>query len=106
MLSARDVVVIVDALVSGALPGTVLVFDEIPAGPGFGNGGTHGVGVAQAVHLAGELGALPRRLWFVGVEVAEAGYGEALSAAARSAVPRAVDEVKRLLLGAVEDAAV
>lgn len=105
MLHVRDVVVIVDAMMSGAVPGTVLVLDEIPPGPGFGNRGTHGVGVVQAVHLAGTLGTLPRQLWFVGVEVAQAGYGEALSAAAGSAVPRAVDEVKRLLLGAVEDAA-
>ncbi len=77
-----DEVVVVDAVVSGCDPGTVLTLDvshdPLPS-QGWGSGGTHALGLAAAVELARALGRLPRRLVVVGVEGAAVNPGEGLS---------------------------
>jgi hydrogenase maturation protease len=100
LIAGRGLVVIVDAVVSGAAPGTVQVLTpaELPLSGTFGAAGTHGVGLAEAVELAAVLGRLPERLVVVGVEVdAPPGEASAMSTAVGAAVPHAVSAVLDVL---------
>jgi hydrogenase maturation protease len=93
--TGADHVVVVDAAVSGAAPGTVHRFDAraepLPARSL--RSSTHGFGVADAVELARALGRLPPRLDVYAVEAADVGAGSGLS----PAVARAVEELARAL---------
>ncbi len=96
-------VILVDAVKSGAPPGTVHCFDAgvlpprevMPLS-------THGINVIDAVELGRRLGRLPQRLAIVGVEIArEDAFVEELSPAVAAAVPRArerlLEEIRRML---------
>lgn len=102
---AHDLVVVVDAVVSGAEPGTVRVLEvgETPVSTqtwaALGVGGTHAFGLAEAVELARVLGRLPERVSLVLVEAADVTPGAPLSAAVAAAVPRAVDAVLSAVAG-------
>lgn len=95
----RDVAlaVVVDAVRSGAEPGTVHVIEAGRDAPPLaehawartGRGGTHAFGLAAAVELSRALGSLPGRLVLVGVEAAGFEHGAGLS----GPVARALDEV-------------
>lgn len=83
--SGRDRVVVVDAIRSGAPPGTIhtiTVGDQWAAYdlPG-GSHGTHDFGLASAIALGQALGTLPGQLEVVGVEGASFVPGEPLSPA-------------------------
>ena len=95
-LEGEDEVVLVDALSSGAAPGTVHVFEAgaepLPARL-FGSSSTHALGLAEAVELARSLGRLPRRVLVYGIEGAAFDYGTGLSPEVESAVGRVVEEV-------------
>jgi hydrogenase maturation protease len=92
-----DVVVVVDAIRSGAEAGTVTVtvVDEAPLPARSGGGGTHGFGVAEAVELARALGRLPARLVLVGVELADATLGTPVTEEVQGAVDQAARAVLR-----------
>lgn len=91
----RDEVVVVDAMVSGASPGTVQRFNlrEDALSSSTTLHSTHALSVTDAVQLAKALGRLPQQLVLYVVEAAEVGYGEALS----PAVERAVEPLARRL---------
>ncbi len=104
-----DQVIIVDAVYSGADPGTIHRLDahseSVPHS--FLRASSHSFGVAEAIELARVLGKLPRRVVVYGVEGREFGYGDELSAAARAAVARAVEKIVKeihILRGASPDA--
>lgn len=103
LMDDRDVVVIIDAIVSGAAPGSVLVRlvgpgdAPLPARTDPGPAGTHGLGLATAIELARALDRLPSRVAIVGVEAIGFEPGQPLSAPVRAAVPRAVEAVLALL---------
>jgi hydrogenase maturation protease len=95
----HEQVVVVDAVVSGAEPGTVQVI-EVGAAPvapqtwaALGVGGTHAFGLGESVELARVLGRLPGQVRLVLVEVQDFTHGAPLSDAVADAVPRAVDAV-------------
>ena len=75
-------VILVDAVFSGAMPGTTHHFDltgeALPAS--FAKPTTHAVGVAEAVELARALGKLPPCVEFYGVEGQSYDYGYPLTA--------------------------
>lgn len=84
----HDLVIVVDAMVSGADPGTITQWDAhsqtLPAAV-FPKG-SHVFGLAEAVAMARLLGRLPPRLIVIGIEGAEFRMGAPLSpAVARSA---------------------
>lgn len=92
-----DEVVIVDAMVSGRAPGSLMIVDatreRLPAG-GWGSGGTHAMGLADAVELARALGRMPRWLVVVGIEIDNVlATGDGLSAHAAAARDAAVETV-------------
>jgi hydrogenase maturation protease len=67
---AADHVVIVDAVRTGAPPGTVHRWDlfELCGAPPTASGGTHDLGIATTIALAGALGRLPLAAVVIGIE--------------------------------------
>lgn len=99
-----DVAIVVDAVRSGAAPGTLTVLEVGSSGQDFGSlgarldpgpAGTHGFGLPGAIELARALDRLPARVVVVGIEAVGFEHGAALSPALRSALPAAVDTVLR-----------
>jgi hydrogenase maturation protease len=92
----RDAVVVIDAVRSGAAPGTVHRVDvserPLPAELG-GASSTHAVGVGEAIELARVLNRLPPRVVVFGVEGERFEAGTGLSAAVTAAVDPLVDAI-------------
>jgi hydrogenase maturation protease len=95
--------VVVDAVRSGAAPGTLHRLDLDPRAPdaperlgraGGWRAGTHGTGPAEALGLGRVTGHLPDRLVVVGVEVADTRPGPYLSTAVAGVVDDAVALVR------------
>jgi hydrogenase maturation protease len=90
-----DEVFVVDAVRSGAPPGTITRFevpgDTVPVR--YFHYSTHAFSVAEAIELGRELGLLPRRLVVVGIEGGEFGAGEDPTPAVRAAVDRLTREL-------------
>ena len=90
----------IDAVRTGAAPGSVLRFD-VGAGPLpvelRGPASSHLLGVGEAIELARALGRLPARIELIGIE------GEAFTTGAEltEAAARGVEEVVSALLAAV-----
>jgi hydrogenase maturation protease len=109
--SGRELVVVIDAVRSGAPPGTVQVLrlgadqDGGAAATWLtpGHGGTHDFGIDAVVGLAAALGTLPSALVLVGVEGSSFDYGAALSPAVARELQTAVAEVKAQVAGAAPD---
>ncbi len=97
----HDIVVLVDAVRSGAPPGRLHVLDAGAAADAMGSaawaatgrGGTHALGVAQVLGLARALGRLPDRLVLIGVEAESFDHGAPLTPQVRDAVPDAAAAV-------------
>ncbi len=98
----RAVTVVVDALRSGAAPGTVRTMTiSADAGspapwPSDRPRGTHDFGVTWAVDLARSLGTLPDVLHLVGIEGVTFGAGERMTEAVRAAIPVAAERTLAL----------
>ena len=103
----RSWAVVVDAVVSGADPGTLTVLELGADDPGARDwsrlalGGTHAFGLGEAVELSRVLGRLPERVTLVGVEAADVTPGADLTPEVARAVPVAVECVRSLLETAV-----
>jgi hydrogenase maturation protease len=97
----RDTVVLVDAVRSGAEPGTVHRVDvsdgPLPARLR-SSSSTHAVGVGEAIELARALDRLPPRVLVFGVEGARFEAGTKLSAA----VDAAIDPLVKTILAELE----
>ena len=95
-----DTVILIDAVQSGAAPGTVHRLDAHaqPIAKKFFRFSTHAFGLAEAVELARALGRLPPRLVVYGVEGKsfEAGIGlsPAVEAATQVVVERVLGELR------------
>jgi hydrogenase maturation protease len=94
-----DVAIVIDAISTpggGRAPGTLIRAEADEAGrlPGElrSSLSSHGLGVGEAIGLAGALGRAPRVVVH-GVEVADVTAGAPLSAAVRGAVPQLVSAV-------------
>lgn len=92
----RPFVVVVDAMRSGAEPGTIRRFSPDDARHPSRNAlhSSHAFGIFEAVRLADALGESPDRLVLYGVEVEDTGYGDTLT----PAVARAVEPLVRRIL--------
>ncbi|MCL1600549.1 MAG: hydrogenase maturation protease [Actinomycetia bacterium] len=95
--SETDDVVVVDAMRSGARPGTVRSFDvrETPL-PGETFASTHSFGPAAGIELARALGRMPTSIEVIGIEAGDLTVGVNLS----PPVVQAVHEVTRRLASA------
>jgi hydrogenase maturation protease len=91
-------VVLVDAIRSGAAPGTIHRVDVSRAPvPALlrGSSSTHAVGVGEAIELARELGRLPERVVVYGVEGACFDAGEGLTVEVTEGVDSLANAVMR-----------
>jgi hydrogenase maturation protease len=95
-LPAADVLVLVDAMRSGAAPGRVAVLDEGEVPPGSA-ANTHDLGLADVIGLARALDRVPAQLVVVAIEAAHFDHGVPMSTAVRDAVPAAVRAVVDVL---------
>jgi hydrogenase maturation protease len=90
-------VVVVDAVITGAPPGTISVWDAHTAdlaGRWF-RCSTHFLGVAEAVGIARNLNCLPRRLRIYGIEARRFEPGSRPSAAVMKGVEEAAEQIVR-----------
>ncbi len=93
---------VVDAVTSGAVPGTLIRFDAsetaVPA-QAF-RSSTHAFGIGEAIELARALGRMPARVVVYGVEGEEFQSGEGMTprveAAVEPAVSAVLDDLARL----------
>ena len=93
--AGADLGLLVDAVSSGAEPGTVHRLDATaePVPATVFRGSTHAFGVAEVVELGRALGRLPGRLLIFGVEGAAFSAGDELTPAVAAAVEPLVDEL-------------
>jgi hydrogenase maturation protease len=92
--------VFVDAVVSGAPPGTVYILEWQPGiaqARGVERASSHGFGLREVLELAAALGRLPEQVLICGIEVASTEPGERLTPEVAAAVPEAVDTLYQLL---------
>jgi len=98
-----DLAVVVDAVQSGAAPGTVQLIElDITSGRGAagdpsGTTSTHGIGVAGVFRLARAVGSAPKRVVVVGIEGQDFSQGTGLSPAVDRAVEHAARHVAELI---------
>lgn len=95
-----ELALVVDAVHSGAEPGTLHRFDAgaAPVPAAVFRSSTHAFGVGEAVELSRVLGTLPARVVLFGVEGEEFAAGEGLTAP----VEAAVEPAARLMLEELE----
>lgn len=91
-----DLVILIDAVHSGAAPGTIHRFDaraqQIPSA--FFHYSTHAFSIAEAIELARALDQLPPRLIVYGIEGKDFSSGENLSPEVAAAVEEVARQVK------------
>ena len=94
-----DLAVVIDAMRSGAPPGTVRMFEltetSVSSTPGVTS--THGISLSGVLRLAQAIDQAPDRVVFVGIEGDDFGRGPGLSSAVDAAIPVAVREVVDLI---------
>lgn len=94
--NGADLALVVDAVSSGAEPGTIHRFDAsddaVPAT--VFRGSTHALGVGEAIELARTLGRLPARVLLYGIEGERFSAGDRLSPAVAVAVERLAPELR------------
>jgi hydrogenase maturation protease len=102
-LADSEAAVLIDAMCSGAEPGTVRSFDagaQSPPAQMFRHS-THAIGIAQAIELGRALRKLPRQLIVYGIEGQNFDAGTQLSPAVESSVEtvtrRVLEEAHQLL---------
>jgi len=90
-----DSVIVVDAMVSGRAPGTVVRHDvgAEPLPVSAFSGSSHSFGLAEAIEIARALGTLPSRLVVYAIEVEATVLGAPLSPPVVDAVHRVVEAI-------------
>ena len=103
LMDRCDRLILVDAVVSGAPPGTVHRERWRPGlleGRGVERASSHGLGLREVLALAASLGRLPAQVGLWGVEIVSTAPGEGLSPAVAAALPAIVARLRRELEGA------
>lgn len=91
-----EVVIVIDAVRSGAPPGSLLRIETAAIAAGAAECSSHAFGLADAVALGHALDALPARLAVFGIEAARLDGGE-FSPEVEAAIPRLAAEVARFV---------
>ena len=98
MYGAGNIAVVIDAVSSGATPGTIHVWrDERQIAHPVPSTGSHALGVADAIALGRALDRLPQTLVVVGVEVGDTSPGHGLSPAVTAAVADVVAVIAEIV---------
>jgi len=95
-LESTENAVVIDAVRSGAEPGTIHTFDAAggPLPTGCFRCSTHAFGLAEAIELTRSLGRLPRTLRVYGVEGRDFSTGAALSKGIGEAIENTAERVR------------
>jgi hydrogenase maturation protease len=98
--AGRSPVVMIDAVKTGAPPGTVHRFpaDELPAGIGIGQS-SHLVALVDTIAMGKLLGRLPQGLVVIGIEATDFDHGRDMTPPVAAAVETAVRAVLEELGG-------
>lgn len=89
-----DDVIIVDAIHSGAPPGTVKLYNPLDEPlPAATFASSHAIGVAETIEMGRRLGRLPRRLRVYGIEAELLTSGTTISPAVATAIDQVVGEI-------------
>ncbi|KAB8187817.1 hydrogenase maturation protease [Microbispora catharanthi] len=94
--SGAALAIVVDAVSSGAPPGTVHMPLQMPVHPPV-RAGSHSLGLADAVELGRALGRLPDELVVAGIEGGDFTPGAPMTAPVLAAVRRTADELRERL---------
>jgi len=100
LIAGLDAAILVDAVQSGAPPGTLhKLIEEDLLDFSAGTGSTHRWGTAETLSLGRKLAPedLPERIFIIGVEAVQFTLGEGLSPAVRNAIPEAVEMIDEIL---------
>lgn len=91
-----EMVILIDAVLSGAPPGTIHELDAHaqPIPSNFFSYSTHAFSVGEAIELARILNYLPPRLLLIGIEGKDFAYGMGLSPEVDEALARVVNSIK------------
>lgn len=103
LLEDADTVILLDAVKTGAPPGTLVTRsrDELPRH--FSHVlSPHQIGMKEVLGAAQLCGTLPRALTLVGVEAQHTDFCRPMSAEVREAVPQALELVETLIARALE----
>ena len=97
--NADQDVIIVDAMVSGGPPGSIIEIDAVAERlPNEGQLlSSHGISLADAVELARLLQRMPKRLTVLGVEAQSFGQLDEVSPVVAEAIPNVVRRINELL---------
>ena len=100
LIAGLDAAILVDAVQSGAPPGTLhKLAEEDLLDFGEGTGSAHGWGTAETLSLGRQLAPedLPERIFIIGVEAVQFTLGEGLSPAVEASIPMAVEMINGIL---------
>ena len=100
LIAGLDAAILVDAVLSGAPPGTLhKLAEEDLLDFGEGTGSAHGWGTAETLSLGRQLAPedLPESIFVIGVEAVQFELGEGLSPAVEASIPRAVEMINEIL---------
>ena len=102
LMAETDYLVIVDAVVSGAEPGTLhwqLWKMGVAASRGVERASSHGFGVEELLQMARALGKLPERVELWGIEIACTAPGRGLTPAVARAADALVSKLEAHAMG-------
>lgn len=100
LIAGLDAAILVDAVQSGAPPGTLhKLTEEDLLNFGEGTGSAHGWGAAETLSLGRQLSPddLPERIFIIGVEAVQFNLGEGLSPAVEASIPKAINMINQLI---------
>jgi len=100
LIAGLDAAILVDAVQSGAPPGTLhKLTEEDLLDFSAGTGSAHRWGTAETLSLGRKLApeGLPERIIIIGVEAVQFTLGEGLSPAVRNAIPEALEMINEIL---------
>jgi hydrogenase maturation protease len=92
-----DLAIVIDALCSGSIPGSVRVVDLTAKGASTSTTSTHGINLSGVLRLARVVDQAPARVIVVGIEGTDFGKGTGFSPAVDAAIPEAVGVVVDLI---------
>jgi hydrogenase maturation protease len=101
LMAETDHLIIVDAVVSDALPGALHRQPwkaEALASRGVERASSHGFGVGELLQMAASLGKLPDEVELWGIEIASTEPGQGLSPQVTAAIPDIINKLKTDLL--------
>ncbi|MCC7530221.1 MAG: hydrogenase maturation protease [Candidatus Melainabacteria bacterium] len=98
-LKGHKAAIIIDSTCDGLSPGSVTIIDlqALLEGPHLNIKSSHGFSVADELKLSKQLGSLPNRLIFFGVEIGEVNWKETISPALKEKLPLLVSNLAFLV---------